>query len=215
MKFAVLILTVFLAAVSAAGQVKKLTSAEFNAAMGSAFGASSIRPRREIKKSVTYEKGKVVQTSTVTEEFIPPYRSRSHFLSDIVGNKSEKEWVIVDGQRYTLSYVGGEWYRDSALPTYPSMTVGPDVQVETDKYTKYTSQKAKLLGKPVTILKRVETSRPGALWGTTTYIVYVGAEAAIVRIEQKNVESGKGNYTNELTTYEYNPKGLKIEAPIK
>ena len=214
MKVSALILMMFLAAVSAAGQVKTLTAAEFNAAMGSAFGASSIRPRREIKKSVTYEKGKVVQTSTVTEEFIPPYRSRSHFLSDIVGNKSEKEWVIVDGQRYTLS-AGGEWYRDSPLPTYPSMTVGTDVQVETDKYTKYTSQKAKLLGKPVTILKRVETSPPGALWGTTTYIVYVGAEAAIVKIEQKNVEVGKGNYSYEVTTYEYTPKGLKIEAPIK
>lgn len=130
------------------------------------------------------------------------------------GRKSEREWVIIDGQRYTLSH-GGEWYRDKPLPTYPSMTVGPDVQVETDKYTKYTSQKAKLLGKPVTILKRVESSPPGELWGTSTYIVYVGAEAAIVRIEQKNVDAGKGNYSTEVTTYEYNPKGLKIEAPIK
>ncbi len=214
MKVTTLILMMFLASVTAAGQVKTLTAAEFNAAMGSAFGASSIRPRREIKKSVTYVNGKVEQTSTVTEEFIPPNRSRSHFLDDMFGRKSEREWVIIDGQRYTLSH-GGEWYRDTPLPTYPSMTVGPDVQVETDKYTKYTSQKAKLLGKPVTILKRVESSPPGALWGTSTYIVYVGAEAAIVRIEQKNVDAGKGNYTTDVTTYEYNPKGLKIEAPIK
>lgn len=111
-----------------------------------------------------------------------------------------------------MSY-GGEWYRDSPLPAYPSMTVGPDVQVETDKYTKYTSQKAKLLGKPVTILKRVETSPPDGLPYTSTYIVYVAADAAIVRIEGKNVEAGKGNYSTDVTTYEYDPKDLKIEAP--
>ncbi|MEQ1922777.1 MAG: hypothetical protein ABL952_09740 [Pyrinomonadaceae bacterium] len=213
MKFVALTLTILMAsAVMAAGQVKKLTSAEFYAAMKAAFGASSIRPRREIKKIVTYENGKVTQTSTVTEEFIPPYRSRSHFLSDIVGNKSEKEWVIVDGQRYTLSY-GGEWFRDTPLPKPMKLSSSLLAEVEDD--TKYTSQKGKLLGKPVTILKRVETSPPNELPYSSTYIVYVGADAAIVRIEQKTVEAGKGNYSTDVTTYEYNPKGLKIEAPIK
>lgn len=97
MKVAALIVMMFLSATVAAGQVKKLTTAQFNAAMDAAFAASGAKARREIKKSVTLENGKVTQTSTVTEEFIPPNRSRSHFLDETLGRKSEREWVIVDG----------------------------------------------------------------------------------------------------------------------
>ncbi len=112
-RIAILLVVLVFGAVAASAQVTKISSAEFSKAMDAAFLASGAKVRRETKAIIGFENGKIVENSTAIEEFIPPDRSRSLFVEEFAGRKSETEWIIISGQRYKKAADGG-WFKNRA-----------------------------------------------------------------------------------------------------
>ena len=205
---AVLLIVIF-CAVGTSAQIKKLTSDEFYAAKNAAIEASGSVNRRAKTIERTYKKGKVVSSSTETDEFIMPDRHRSCLLlNDSKGIRIESETISINSIRYSR----GE---DGIWRASRSVRIGNLFRRETSATvgisSLYTSESALLDGDEVTIIKSIQNNK---LPVPSTLTVYIGENGLILRMEfiQKFAEQGD---LERITTYEYNPKDLKIEAPIK
>ncbi len=208
--FAVFVVGLF--SLGASAQVKKITSAQFSKAMGAAFEASEKRVRSEVKVIIGFENGKIVENSTVTEEFMPPDRKRSHFLEDVAGNKSETEWVIIKGERFKKNS-SGKWFKTTPLPDSKPVVTTPKQHAENDKTMKLTSEVKKIGKKVFTVLSRSEISSPNEMPWTSDLSIFVNSEGLITSISQRTSENGSTSLKTEATLYTYDPKDLKIEAP--
>lgn len=215
MKFAAIVLLtglLFVAAASAQG--RNLSRVEFDKVVDAAFEASGKKNRREVTSIGSFENGKAVQTSIMLEEYLPPGRSRWRSTDDIAGNKSSAEMIVIDGQRYLKSALG-YWFKVTRHPDVKTAKWTDEQNAVVDKQMTYTWKTYKHLGKDVKIYQRVYTAPVDDAMQTSTFIVHIDDTGLILRREQNTVDAGKGNYKKEVTTYDYDPKGLKIEAPIK
>lgn len=203
------LLIVIFCAVGTSAQIKKLTSEEFYAAKNAAIEASGSVNRRAITIEKTYKKGKVVSSSTETDEFIMPDRHRSCLLlNDSKGSKIETETIWIYSTRYSRGE-DGTWTAGRSVllgnlfRRENSATVGIS--------SLYTFESALLGVDEVTIIKSIQNDKLPTL---STLTIYIGKNGLLLRMEftQKFAEQGD---LERVTTYEYNPKDLKIEAPMK
>ena len=184
-RIAILLVVLVFGAVAASAQVTKISSAEFSKAMDAAFLASGAKVRRETKAIIGFENGKIVENSTAIEEFIPPDRPRSLFVEEFAGRKSETEWIIISGQRYKKAADGG-WFKTEPLPVVKLAATTSQQHAENDKTMKFTREVRK-----------------------------IGKNLLISSVSHRTSEDGLSNLKTETTLYTYDPKDLKIEAPIK
>ena len=199
-------------ALGTSAQVKKISSAEFEKASDAAFLASGAKARRETKAIIGFENGKIVENSTVTEEFIPPDRSRSHFVEEMAGRKSETEWIIIKGERFKKS-ADGKWFKTEPLPVVNLAVTTAKQHAENDKTMKFTREVRKIGKNLVTILSRSEVSAPKELPWTSEFTMFVSTEGLIKSITNRTEEGGLASLRTEAILYAYDPKDLKIEVP--
>lgn len=200
---------VTLCVVGTSAQIKELTTEEFYAAKNAAIEASRSVNRRAKTIERTFKKGKVVSSSTETDEFLMPDRHRSCLLlTDSKGRKIESETIRINSERYSRGEDGiwrairsrrtGNLFRNET-----SATVGVS--------SLYTSESALFGGDEVTIIKSIQNDK---LPVPSTLTIYIEKSGLLLRMEftQKFGEQGD---LERITTYEYDPKDLKIEAPVK
>ena len=213
-KTAILLAVLVFAALGTSAQVKKISSVEFSKAMDAAFLASGVKARRETKAIIGIENGKIVENSTVTEEFIPPDRSRSHFVEEMAGRKSETEWIIIKGERFKKT-ADGKWFKAEPLPVVNLAVTTAKQHAENDKTMKFTREVRKIGKNLVTILSRSEKSAPGEVPWTAEMSIFVKSDGLIGSITERHSENGLSSLKTEATTYVYDPKDLKIDLPNK
>mgnify|MGYP001385418256 CR=1 FL=1 len=213
-RIAILLVVLVFGAVAASAQVTKISSAEFSKAMDAAFLASGAKVRRETKAIIGFENGKIVENSTAIEEFIPPDRSRSLFVEEFAGRKSETEWIIISGQRYKKAADGG-WFKTEPLPVVNLAVTTAKQHAENDKTMKFTREVRKIGKNLVTILSRSEKSAPGEVPWTAEMSIFVKSDGLIGSITERHSENGLSSLKTEATTYVYDPKDLKIDLPNK
>lgn len=166
---------------------------------------------RKTTKREYFDTGKVTTSNDEIEERLGPDRSR-HFRSNKSGDKIESSEMIAIGKTYYCRKNSGEWkvsekycgpsgFFGIPLPNDEKFTV-ESVIFEGNRVMLYTDRSEYDSGPPDDHAK---------YW---QHKYWINSKGLIVREEVDHGTKGSENYRGKwLVTYEYNPKGLKIEAP--
>jgi len=172
-------------------------------------------PHISSTKIEEYSDGKLNKTSIISEESIPPKKMRWTEV-ETSGNETTKLEII------TINYVeyrrenGGDWVkRDFGKSDEEGTAGGIIVGQESPGKKKYTVETAKFNNQSVRIYS-VSTIYDFEPNNMLTYRRWISANNLILKSEDIESEINSGKLIRQETvTREYNPKNLKIEAPIK
>lgn len=204
----------FVVGVSSA-QIKTITKIEFDAAKAAAFDAAKNKTRRVVTKTQSFDGGKKEGSESLTEEFVPPDSRRSIF-SARSGNKVLTSEIIEVGSVKYKRTDGGIWstWKGTTKPVYQLRGIPSDG--EPKENSTYTITESKLNGRTVQILASVSNKAYGSLPGRTEHRIWIGKDGLVLRTEEIISEDSADDVVfRSVSTVEYDPKGLKIEAPIK
>lgn len=222
MKVAALILMMFLAAVSVAGQVTgakdDISQEKYLAAEKKAADWLRTQNYRSTSSKAEYEKlgssGKLLERTL--KEVVQPNKWRT--VEETYGANTNFFETIDDGRDRFVRANGGPWRKNEigcnsdedgksgqVTNLYRHL---PEVKLSneaTEFYEHISVRTVNQYSHPInTVTRYIRTIRA---W-------YSVSGRILRRTEENSVESREG-MTLEVTTYEYNPKDLKIEAPIK
>jgi len=222
MKVAALILTIFLAAVSVAGQVTTLKNdipeSQYLAAEAKAAELLKTANYRSVwakeyledrSKPATLQEGKV-------KEVIQPNKWRT--VEQTYYNKPTREEIIADGKAFYfrtnngpwskggLGNSGGGWLESGQVKNQYRYVPAIDFRgIKADFYEKVSVRTANKSSQTDSFVVRyIRTTR-----------VWYSAEGKILLKTEETMMEGREETLYETTTFEYDPKDLKIEAPIK
>lgn len=207
----VLLIFTFFSSMDVAAQGGSLTEKKFNALVDSALLATASKSRRETTNSVMFEDGILVESHKLTDDFLQP--DRRHWKLDSMFGEERvfSEWITIGPDKYTRS-TGNNWVRTDLTGEYDrSRDASSDAYVGND--AKYYSSRSFLNGRTVQKLIRVDSTSPNKVHVTYTYVIYIDMSGLIVKQVFKSVSVNVR--TNDTTVYEYRPRNLRIEAPIK
>ena len=220
MKVAALIFTMFLAAVSAAGQVAALQNdspevKSFLAEIKAGEILKTANYRSVWTKEFVAERSKEAKLQErMVSEVIQPNKARS--VVEQFSDTPSREEIIRDGKAFYIRQGDKPWQRFNGdggrsvqfvqMPYRIQFRFLPSVEFEGGKADFYeyvtirTSNKSSK--KDAVVVRYVITTRS---WFSTDGKI-------LKKIEETTVE-GRVEMVRETTTYEYDPKDLKIEAP--
>lgn len=216
----ILFLILFVTSVSLA-QVKTLTEADYDAATNAAFYATAKKIHRSNSTHRFFDKGKIVRSSTVTEENLPPDRSRLLIVQR--GSESSRMEVITIGNDIYEKQDSENWKktRKEAAQTF---TVRGNPSMDIPKTTvQYTVADSRLNGQTVRVFSKLETnlsSFENSLYnlnaGVSLKVIWVSKDGLIMKREATITDCDTKRVADKtVEIYDYQPKGIKIEAPIK
>ena len=174
--------------------------------------------RRESSQLKEYKDGKLLYTVEFVSEYLPPDKYHSVTIQNFNDSTKKNESIIINKIRYCRKD-DGDWKQTNEYCGYGAGIGGPSNIISTKytvKDTKINDQKAKLY-EEFTVYKNNYSSnkdKEGFSFWQERY--WLSEDGFILR-----EESGSGLleperlYRQETITYEYNPKNLEIEAPIK
>lgn len=174
--------------------------------------------RREIIQKKDFKDGKLLFTTEIVDEYLKP--DKQHYVSSqIFDDHTEKREFILIDKIYYCRKNDTDWVQSSKWCGFGSGSGGPSSIVST-KFTveeaKLNNQKAEFYQKQ-TIYKNIyspDKDNEGLSYWQTSF--WLGKDGFILREEVKvGLSKPERIYWQTATTYEYNPKNLKIEAPIK
>ena len=222
-----LVLAMFaLSASSLSAQAEKtLTEDEYVDVVDSAFDATAKRIRRVTKTVVSFTEGHEIGSETATEEFIPP--DSWHKLRQLrAGSESTSfEIIEVGDAKYKRSNqdMWAKWYRmpyNEVKVTYVGfedvMTVTYQA-FETDygEAVKYTSRPSVLNGHQAVLYSKVSNGLKNGNARIGIEEIWVSSAGLVLRVMATRSEVEPIWTKRTEISYEYDPKDLKIEAPIK
>lgn len=203
-------------AINCFAQTKSITKKEYETVQRIAEANFEKIPNISSTKIDEYTDEKLTKTSVISEESIPPKKMKWTEV-ETSGNETTKLEII------TLNYIeyrrenGGAWVkRDFSKADEdndpPRMSISG---VESPNKKKYTVEQANLNNQFVRIysVSKVYEFEPNIV---NTYRRWINAENLILKSE--DIESEIKSHRiirREVVNYEYNPKNIKIEAPIK
>jgi len=222
MKVAALILTMFLAAVSAAGQVttNKNDIPESQYLAAEAKAAELLKTANYRSRWVkSYLEDNLMATflqEMVTREVIRPNKWRTITVK-LYENPPVREEIIADGKDFYFRTDNGPW-------TKGGLGSGSGGVIETGQVKNQFRYLPAINygGKKVNLYEKISVRTANKLSQTdlvvvryirTTRIWYSLDGKILQKIEETRVEGSK-EMLRETTTYEYDPKDLKIEAPV-
>ena len=211
----IILLVLFLCCSSVVfGQKQEITREKFNAAEEKASGRQPRQNYRITTKNESFVDGKIEKTQIIIYESLLPDRSRSK-STDIVGNKSTEfeqirigyyEYTRIDGGKWEKRDLRGSRAGVGSLLRYAGKTLS----------SKYMVAAEKLDDQPVQVYEEYTEVEETLGLRYNRRKFWVDANGVIFR---RASEYGHVNpeklVSSSVTTYEYNLKDLKIEAPLK
>ena len=196
-------------------QIKTINEAEYAAGVKDAIIETKKRERRVTTTTDSFNEGKRTGTELLIEEFQPPNKQRS-FLTERTGKKSTTYEIIeVDDAAYRRVN-SGMWAKFRRPQAEFTQLWGIPSPNDPKEVIKYSSNNATLNGQSVRILTRVSNKTYGFLMGAQTNETWVTNDGLILKTVEIISENAPENIAEKtIAIYEYNPKGLKIEMPIK
>ena len=209
----------FIFASAALAQQHAITQDDYEEAIDAATTVAEKRIRRVKTVVETRTRGRLTSKSEHIGDYIPPELER--FVDTITsGDVSSTEEVIQIGrfgyQKKDLTpwveWTGrpnrGPWLRISDISDYPVC--------EAKKGCAYTLQSALLEGAVVRLVSRKSEYGEGSLFSSDFVKVWISRDGALARAELVETRGQSNEWVRKtLSTWEYDPPGLKIEAPIK
>ncbi len=218
MKKNILLLFVILIAASLNifGQGRAITGQEFYSIINDAGNKRFKLSRREKRTSTIYSKGAVKEIKEETDEFDLP-NNRRYLRTLTVGERIEKLELIKIENRYYQKKDNGKWTKEKQW-NLPDSLSGIPVPIRSS----YLVETVTLNNKTVKLyifyaVYNEYSPAPGEeKQGYFENKVWVDDEGLVIREETQSgkPQSKEIKYTKRFE-YEYNPKNLKIEAPIK
>lgn len=216
MKTVVLMIFCLGFAINVLSQSKAITKEEYDLVQKEAHEKMSKIPRRKITVTKSYAKKQLVSTRTLTQEYLPPDKSRWEFITKKDGVATEKLQLI---------YIGDIEYRKESENPWktrdmkgPGMGGGGGISgKELDKMEQCLVINTTLNNKPMKVYSFYRVYNWGKTLNFYDLRIWVDPDGLIVKSESINSDVFPDNVTSvESVTYEYNPKDIKpIEAPIK
>lgn len=214
-KFRIIFLffAVFLNVVVIFGQEKPVTKENFAAVTTKAEENLRGKIYRSISttENISGENSKPEIVSKSLYETIPP--DRHHWLFE--SGDEKKEMIDVGARRY-IRLNGGKWKRDDRGGIGAGMGCGDEIESVT--YT--ANENVKLDAKVATLYEEIEKIKKSYCSDEKGPQVYtrrhwITNEGLLLKTETTVEVVGKNSVSRYTTSYEYNPKNLKITAPIK
>lgn len=212
-KFAAVLLFILLNALFVFGQKKRITSGEYFSASSAAWQKEQNVSRRVETVTETFSSGNTDKKTTTIFESLSPDRYRHLIRKQIGDSVTENESIRIDNLLYERK-TDGAWAKVGATETEnPKKN---DVNCA-HCYNRQMTVEQTFLDNILVNLYEVFYIYRGDLG--STYIVekkWISDEGLSLKTETSvrhlatKVETAK-----TVTTYEYNPSDLKIEAPIK
>lgn len=169
---------------------------------------------KSITKIEEFDGGKLISTEMINEEFLPPDKTRWTSV-ETAGNETTKIERIYIGTIQYWRENGGAWEKIGGSDEESGsgrMTVSGQ---ESANKKKYTIEQVKLSGQSVRIytVSTIYDFQPNILH---TYRWWINSINLILKSEDVESEINSGKIIRrDVVTYEYNPKNIKIEAPVK
>lgn len=200
------------------GQIKQISREDFYQQSREANKKRFANSRREITQIKDYKDGNTVSTVEFTSEHLVP--DKYHYISiEKYSDRTTKfESISINKVQYCRKN-DGNWEKSKSYCGYGSGSGGPSNIVE----TKYTVEETKLNSKKVKLYQEYTTykniyspdkDKEGLSYWQERF--WLDKDGFILRKETEKglIEPRKSNYQEEITNYEYDPRDLKIEAPI-
>lgn len=212
------VLIALILSISAFAQFKAVKEKEYNAALEKARTKTEKVPKRIKTISKEYSDAKLLNTTSVIEEYLSDDKGRRVETIEEGNTKTVSERISIGKSLFERNN-GGDWKKTKDNGSRKElvqniMTNG----VETHPATchEYLVTPYQLDGKPVTFYYSLEVLEEN---GKLTYIEnkdWVNSEGMIVLSDLTESNIVLTNvFRFETVTYEYNPVDLKIEAPMK
>jgi hypothetical protein len=213
-----LILCLLVLTTNTYSQKKQITQKDYDSVQTVAENNFERLAYRELTKIENYENGKLVSTETITEENLPPDKMNWRSIKVSNGN-SEKEEIITIGYVTYRRENGGKWIKedneDGDIESNNGVSTNSITSIsgqEAPNRKKYTVEETKLKNLSVRIYS-VTTVYDFAPNVSHTFRRWINSDNLILKAEDTESENGANVISRTVSTYEYNPKGIKIEAP--
>lgn len=215
MKKTILLLSIFIALGNIVfGQTKEITGDEFRQALRPIYDKFFEVSYRSKSVEETFENGKLKGKTETISEFIPP--NKYHFIVvEKVGEKSRKSVTVIIDRVYYCKKDDDEWIKSqrNCSSGDTGRNAGPDAPVS----SKFTFEETKLTNLTAKLYQEYLTYNfPAEKLSYSFDKYWINNEGFLLRreIEYGSVEP-KFVRSKQTDVYEYNPKNLKIEVPIK
>lgn len=195
------------------GQAKEITADEFNAASRSAYDKYFETPRRIERTDEKYVDGKLSETSVSVSETDENNNYR-HVSTKIIKGVPTKVEEIRIGDYYYRRENSGKWKKKEILIGLPM--IGNIDAPPPDISNRFTVETTTLNGKAAKLYvhHRVFKETGGIKYDERKF--WLDEEGLIVKEELiTGFQETKKMISRTVFTCAYNPKDLKIEAPIK
>jgi hypothetical protein len=209
----IVVLTVF--AASSVGQVKEITEAEYYAAVRAAKSTSETFDRRVTTTTEFFNEGKKTATEIVTEEFQSPDAVRTVQTHRKGKTVVIRETIEIGDAKYIRDDAGiwAKWKRTKS-PVYRLAGVIPPGDPK--ERVIYSVRVMSFKGQTARVFMRISNKAYGFLIGAETQETWINKDNQILKTVLITSEDEPGNIVEKIAAiYDYAPKGLRIEAPIK
>jgi hypothetical protein len=215
----IIFLTIFclIAVLNGFAQVKTLTKEQYDSAISDALAKGNKIPKREVFATKNYSNNKLVSTTTITSENLPPDKSRWLTLT-------EKDNVVT--YRYESVKIGdtefkktdkGDWEKiDLNNNSSNQGILRSSAVLDTKELKQFLLMDAVLDNQPVKLYLSYEVLLIEQRLIFLDERTWINADGLIVKAVTKVSNTVPEVITSQtVNSYEYNPKDLKIEAPFK
>ena len=195
-----------------------LTKEEFNSAIGNGASNAEKFSRRVVSVNKSFSKNQLTATYTSTQEFLLPEKSRWVTVDEKNNAETVRTETIKIGNIEYKKQGESEWITtDLAVkPLNPPkrLTVSTE-KLETTDCWEYIVTETTLDGKTVSLYFSYHVFDVKKILYFIEDFYWIGADGLLIKSSSKVSNTIPANVTSQrLITYEYNPKALKIEAPV-
>jgi hypothetical protein len=211
--FAVIFLT---ASFNVFGQIQEIGSKVFYSAIRVADDKKLEFSRREKMKQVIYSKGRIKEVKEEIDDFLIPDKQR-YLLVETIGKKVERLELIKIGDRNYQKKNNRNWTKEEQWnrPEVLSSIPVPLKSLYTLETTTINNQSARLY-KFYAVFNEFSPAEEEEEQGYFEDKVWINNDGFVIR-EEKTMGKPQSKEISSIKVYEYeyNPKDLKIESPIK
>jgi lipopolysaccharide export LptBFGC system permease protein LptF len=206
----------FVFILNAFSQNKPITKAEYDSAINSAMSKTGKSVYRQSTFAKFYSGKDVTQTRTTINEQLSDERKRTFFKIEANGRVSDSYEFITVGKTEYKKKLNEDWTKTEMSPKFGGSGGGSGTPIESKNLDAYFITKSKADNQE----RDSYVNFSVVLTGNELYFIedqrWINSEGLISKSVVKVSRITPENITSVTTSdYKYNPKDLKIEAPIR
>lgn len=210
-------IVIFIFAISVFGQNSIIQKEEYDAALNDSRDKTEKHIRRETSVNLRYSNGAITETYTNIWEYLPPNRSRWTNIFEKPNSLAERKETINIGDKTYNKKNRGQWELESKNLNSRIIT-GASIgnRLNTEDCWQYMKFAAEMNDQPATQYFSYNVSNIKGVLYFFEDRKWISGEGLMLKSTVKVSTMVPENVTSTITTiYAYDPKDLKIEAPIK